>query len=489
MISKQQQATIDILNDLHRDWEPHVGQLEVGRKIINGKLSTLFIQCGRKWGKSEFAIYMLWRHALLNPKSACYYVAPSMVHGRKLIWTDPRLATFCNVHKEGTNQHKYIDKLNSNEMIVRFKNGSFIQVLGSENYQAANGLRPGFLVYDEFCEFHPRFHETMNPNRMVYKCPLVIIGTPPMQDSINREQYITYADECKKKKNSFWIRQSSYRNPHIDPKELDQEKENLLARGEDYLWYSQYEAKLTAGGRNIIFPMIGDQHFHKHSSLMYEIKNDISKLEWFCVADPGTTTVMGLLFCAVNPYSKQIYILDEIYEKDPRETSVSLIIPRVKKIVEDLASPVDFDSEWIKVYDEAAAWFCNEVANQFGYFFMPTLKVHNKKEHGISLIKDILVHNVVKISDRCENLRREMENYVADEDGKFPRTNDHLIDCFRYFLAAAGYSMVEVMEAVRSLGPRVPGPDPHAVQSKKMGNDLDFMDWTSAYENLEWDGE
>ena len=170
-INKHQQLYLQIINDLHEKWSPHKGQLGVGKRFLNDELKTVFLQCGRKWGKTEFAIYMLWRHALLNPGSSCYYVTPEMTHGRSLVWTDPRLVGF--------GPGKYVSKVNSNEMLIRFKNQSFIKIIGSENYAAANGLRPSFLVYDEFCEFHPSFHETMNPNRIVRKCPLLIIGTPP----------------------------------------------------------------------------------------------------------------------------------------------------------------------------------------------------------------------------------------------------------------------------------------------------------------------
>ena len=55
------------MDDLHTFWQPHTGQLDVGRPLISGKASTLFVQCGRKWGKTDFAVYLLWRHALLHP--------------------------------------------------------------------------------------------------------------------------------------------------------------------------------------------------------------------------------------------------------------------------------------------------------------------------------------------------------------------------------------------------------------------------------------
>lgn len=473
-ITPQQKLTIDILNKLHANWTPNEMQLEAGRAIVNDDVDTVFLQCGRKAGKSEMAIYLLWRIALLKPNAQCYYVAPEFSHGKKLIWNDPRLLQM--------GPKDLILSVNSTECIIKLKNGSVIQILGSENFQAANGLRPAFLVYDEFCEFNYRFHETMQPNRIVNKCPLMIIGTPPLQGSKNREQYINYAEECKSNKRAKWLRYTSYSNPHIDPKWLDEERNRLFARGEEYLWYSQYEALITAGGKNIVFPMMGDKHVYDHNRLVDEIRRDVRNLEWYCIVDPGTTTVMAFLFAAINPYSKQIYIMDEIYEKKASETSVSLVVPRAIEIARELAPSVDFGNDWIKVYDEAAAWFSNEAHQQFGIYFMPTLKAHNKKEHGISLIKDILVHGVIKISSRCVNLVNEMKSYVAKEDGSFPKGGDHLLDTFRYLLASASYTMVEVKEAARLLGPRNPADIDNSVQHKSFSGDLDDLDWTSEFD-------
>ena len=107
------------------------------------------------------------------------------------------------------------------------------------------------------------------------------------------------------------------------------------------------------------------------------------------------------------------------------------------------------EDDWIKTADEAAAWYMVEVMDQFGVYFFPTQKHLNKKEHGISLIKDLLIYDIVRISDRCTNLIDEMEKYAKDDKGNIPKKNDHLIDCFRYLLGAANYNMVEVMERIK----------------------------------------
>ena len=430
--------TAQIIEDLHSNWKPHSGQLRAGKALFVDDVRNLFIQCGRKWGKSEFCIYSLWRWALLNPGSACYYLAPQQKQAREIIWSAGRLQRF--------GDKKYIKKINDQEMRIYFKNGSFIKVDGSDNYESYRGITPDFVVYDEFKDFHPKFHEGMAPNLAVRKAPLVIIGTPPDREC----QYTILAEEFRGRSDSFWIRMDSYSNPHIDRGWLDNEKKKLVARGEQDVWEREYEARFIRGGASAIFPMIHeDRHFFPHHELLLEIKRDLHKMDWFCITDPGTTTCFAALFGCVNPYTKKIYILDVIYETNQEFTSTRKIYPRLDAKMMEFFPLSSVEDDWVKVYDEAAAWYAQEVMDQYGIYFFPTQKHLNKKEHGLSLIKDILLHNLVKISDRCRKLLWEMQNYVKDDKGNIPKKDDHLIDCLRYFLAAANYNMVEAMEIMK----------------------------------------
>ena len=91
---------LQIMDDLHKHWNPHPGQIKVGSSLIKGEVNTLFVQCGRKWGKTDFAIYLLWRHALLNPGSTCYYITPELSHGREIIWHNSRLTQYARERDE-----------------------------------------------------------------------------------------------------------------------------------------------------------------------------------------------------------------------------------------------------------------------------------------------------------------------------------------------------------------------------------------------------
>jgi hypothetical protein len=241
--------------------------------------------------------------------------------------------------------------------------------------------------------------------------------------------------------------------------------------------------------------MLTLDHVRQHASLIKQIERDVHNMEWYVTADPGTTTVMAALFVAINPYTKQFYILDEIYESKKDRTSVQVVMPTIIQKCKELYHGSRLDEDWIKTADEAAAWFMSEVSAQYGYAFMPTLKLHHKKENGISLIKDMLASGTVYISDRCTNLYKEMSEYVTKPDGSFIKGRDHLIDALRYTLAAAQYTTAEVRRAQAALGPRNAwdladsNEYRHLQSASKKGLDVfDDTDWieASAVHNDDW---
>lgn len=488
VLNKEEQYRLQLIEDLNKPrgegveagltTRLHAKQVEALHSLYSGNKKLIFVPCGRKFGKSEIAAYVLWKQALENPGSACYYIAPEASHGRKIMWDTQRFQKFL-----GKDSSKYLKGDPSNvEMKVKFKNGSFIQVIGSENWASANGLTPDIVVYDEFKIFHRQFHIEMDPNRAAKAAPLVVIGTMPKVGDRNKDQYEALLNYAQHNPQSCAVHTfTTFDNPiNLAPDRLASIEEQiriLRDRGEEDVVQREYYSRIVPGGSRAIFPMFTPERYVRPFNEVYaEISRDLHKLEWYLMTDPGTTTCFAALLIALNPFTRKVYILTEIYETDQHMTSVRMMYPRMEAQCLRLYPKGSITDDWIKGYDEAAAWFSQEVMQQYGVYFMPTNKAATTKENGISLIKDQFIHDLVVITDECPKFIKELTEYAIDDRGKIPNRNDHAIDTFRYFNMLSNYNMQEVLEAVRAKSPLFPvvGRSPNYDDL-----DSDFDDWTT----------
>lgn len=407
------------------------------------------MRCGRKFGKSEFSIYTLYRWALTRPNGQFYYIAPFYNQAAELLWKPQRLQNFM-----GNHSHKYIADIAETDRRITFKNGSFIKLVGSDNYEAGRGLNPDGAVIDEFKDIDYRFYTGFEPNLLAKKAPILIVGTPP--DTFDHF-FVRTEEDFKLDPRGAYFKKPTYTNPYIDKEELDLERKAAEAKGELPKFMREIMAEIVPGGALSIFPMfqspmvdaagkfVGEtSHVKSAAILEAKISRNYKDYSFYCAFDPGSSVCFGVLFMAVNKYNKQVIILDEIYEKNRNLTTGKLIYPRAVKIMERYA-PV---AKWQKVYDYAASWFQVEINNEFGVALMPCTKDVNKKDVALSVIKDFMLaeddakEKLFIVSDKCEKLIWEAANYATDEEGRIPKINDHLMDCLRYNFNSAGLHTV-----------------------------------------------
>lgn len=431
-------AFANAMAEIYSRWSPHEAQAHIIHHLFYLKKRRLFLEWGRKGGKSETEYAILWLWALLFPGSSCYYIAPFMKQAKEIAWAPQRLQNFGP-------KHYLIGPPNNTELRINFANGSFIKLDGSENYEAYRGITPDIVIYDEFKDFRPEFHVAMEPNLAAKKAPLIVAGTAPETED---DKYFSLADEVAADLDGFHLRIPSWMNPHLDKEWLRKTKDMLYKRGEGHIWEREYGAKRVFGGPASIFPMYSDSMVHPHARLMEKIHKDRRKLQWYITADPGNMSVFAVLFTAVNPYTRDVYHLDELYITEQMLTSTSKVIPEIKTIRDGLFPDWEAmdDDPWCLTSDEAEAWFITEALSDFDLNFMPTRKSLHDKEEGLSLIKDQMLSEKVFISDRCQKTKWEVQNYTRDKNGKPPKKNDHLIDCWRYLNAAAGLNLTDIDE-------------------------------------------
>lgn len=425
------------LKALHERWKPHPAQVAVGKALLHDRKRDVFAQCGRNFGKTELVAYLLWRWAWTFPGSENYYFSPYMKQSREILWSSRR------VQELGPSD--WISKVNEQEMRIHFHNGSWIKLDGSDNVESYRGVKPkGLTIFDEFKDFRPEFLEAYDPNRAAYDTPLFVIGTPPEFEG----QFTSLARAWAADPGKAFFKFPTASNPHISPDWLAKKKAELYARDEGDKWEREYMAEFTRGGSKRIFPMLKPELVKPHASVMQRIEKDKRRLEWFVVADPAGASTFAVLFGAINAYTREVFLLDEIYEQNQSEMTVKRIGERILSMTRQL-----FKGEWRYVYDEAETWFANEMLEHHELPFEPTNKAKHDKLTGLSLIKDVMLADKLTVSSRCVKWFWEADNYQKDDEGRIVKKNDHLLDCTRYLLGAAHYSLNESTEYVKEADP------------------------------------
>jgi len=453
--------------DLRLVYTPTMGQKKVLYALLFKLLALVFVQCGRKFGKTSIGIYCLWWFAMVFDGCEVYYLADTQTHARELVWANQRLQGFLKKVKRKRGESgedyekrkrqaqathdKWVDKINNSEMRIVLTNGSFIKADGTDNFANADGLEPQFVVEDEFKHHDKRFREAMEPNLDVYNGSELIIGTPPDNGD---NYYCEVANDAKRRDDAAFFTMESFTNEHVYPggekgSKFQKVVKKYIDRGDWDVLRREYYAQIVAGGSKSIFPMFEpleiDEHnrivaYSKHVRPHAELVDNIKRYpkDWeFCVAmDPGTVTCFAVLFGARHRKTNSVVFLDEIYEKDQRKTSTRSIFPRVLKKMDEYNA---YHDDWLMVYDNAAAWFANEVAVEFGYGLTPCMKDLKDKEAKLGQIKDVMNAGLWFSSERCRSLSFEKVNYIKDKNGKIPKENDHLIDCERYWFNGLHY--------------------------------------------------
>lgn len=421
------------LKALHKIWQPHQGQIPVGRALFSEGVKRVFCQFGRRAGKTEMAAYSMIRWALTNPGSAIYFLGPEQKQVREILWEPGRIQALVP-------PEFLAGEPNNTMMRIRFKNGSFIKLDGSDSINSYRGLRMSFLVIDEYKDCDPLLLDVITPSLKDFDAPLLVIGTPPDAE----DHYTQLAAEIRADPESRYFQMPSTGNPYLKPEVLERERLKLVARGDEDVWRREYLAEFVPGGKRAIFPMYNDKtHVAPYAAMHAEIRRTFGQWDFFVAADPGTASVFAVLLGAINRFDRRVFICDELYETNQLETSVGRVWPRVNAKLQELAPDHLRDESPIIVVDEAAASVRVELLDRFGVNSWPTRKAQNSKLDGLSLVKDLMLSKKLLLSDRCKDLSAEIRGYMLNKQGQPLKAKDHAIDALRYLLGVANYTAEE----------------------------------------------
>lgn len=400
----------------------------------------------------------MYMFGLLFEGSEIYYVADEKDHARDILWDNGRLPYFFTSFRQQPNesfddyqqrrvkgrqlQSKWVVGVNSSEMKVTLHNRSILKVDGAKNFSKADGLSPTLVIYDEFKDHDRRYDERMRPNLKALGGRICIIGTASHEPQ-EEAYYFKVEDEFSKRVNYKSFIKPCYENPHVysgpDDPDLKAEEQAYRDRGEYHIFAREYLSLIVPDTQRAIFPMFGDKHIGEYSEMLWSINKTRHQWDFYISFDPAGASVFAVLLVAINRVDKRFWLMDEIYEDIPAETTVKHIYPRCQKLMSEINQT---SSDWVHIYDHAEKWFQLELAQEFDVHAHPCIKDVKNKDESLSVLKDAMIYDRFKMSSRCINTRKEYRNYKKDEKGRIPKEHDHNIDNTRYVKNAAMYNSV-----------------------------------------------
>lgn len=433
------------LNSLNSLWTPHEAQFKILTSLFKEGKKRVFVNCGRKFGKTELALYFLKRKALERPGSVLYYVSKTQESAKDIVWKNRRLQSFGpkGYLKEGK------EGIKETEGSIHFKNGSSIYLVGSNmDVDSLVGVEPYAVVYDEYRTHNPAFHETMDPNYAPYDAQLLILSTPPKLEDIESGKTRHYRDMinvCSENDLYEYYNFSSFENPNENvQKYLVRKKEELYSIGLGYVWEREYMARIVPGDKNTVFGEISDDLLSPHLDVMRTIREDEGKFEFFTITDPSGQKRWGVLFAALDPYDKTLYLLDSIVldasdERQKVQMSALILWDLIEKKMKKIL-PNSKHSDWNHIYDSSESFFANSVNIHVDSSIELTPVNKNRKgfgvEEGFSAIRDLISSDSIVFSDRVSTLILELQGIQFDPiSGKAKKVFDELTDCLRYLIS------------------------------------------------------
>lgn len=214
-------------------YNPHKEQERIHRSINNDNHKYYVLCLGRQFGKSLLATNQALYWAL-NSKCDIAWVSPIYNQANKV---------YEQVVKAFAESPGVIKKKDGQKLRIEFLNGSTFQFFSAERYDNIRGFTFDYLIIDEFAFIDSEaWTEVLRATVLVKGRKVLLISTPKGK---NHFYQIYQLDGVNEQYKSFSM--SSYDNPLIDKKEIDDAKLTLP----DHIFRQEYLAEFIDGAGSI----------------------------------------------------------------------------------------------------------------------------------------------------------------------------------------------------------------------------------------------
>jgi len=155
-------------------FKPRSYQLPLFDAVENKGYKRVLLIWPRRAGK-DMAAFNLAIRAAIRKVQVIYYIFPTYAQGKKVI--------FDSIDNDGNRILDYvpnelIESKNTQELKLRFVNGSLIQIVGSDNFDSLMGTNPKLCIFSEYSLQDPRAYSYIRPILTANDGVAIFLSTP-----------------------------------------------------------------------------------------------------------------------------------------------------------------------------------------------------------------------------------------------------------------------------------------------------------------------
>jgi phage terminase large subunit len=330
-----------------------------------------------------------------------YYFFPSFAQGRKVLWDF--------IDKDG---YRVLDHLpeqlisgkpNATEMKIRLKNGSLIQIIGTNNIDSIVGTNPIGSVFSEYSLQDPTAWTLIRPI-LVENNGWAVFNFTPRGQNHGKELY-----DMAKTNPSWYCQLLTVNDTTKDDSsriitDADIEAERVAGMSEDYI-QQEFYCSFTLG--------VEGSYYAKYMQDARD-ENRVANVSWnkqsrvYTAWDIGFGDSTAIIFYQL--VGKDIHIIDYYENHGEGLPHYAKVLTDKPYIYADHYAPHDIDS-----HSFSSGLSAREVGADLGLKFIPLPTLKLRLEDGIEAVRGIFPRVWID-EKKCKKLILGLENYRKEFD-------------------------------------------------------------------------
>ncbi len=375
-------------------------------KIAEDSHRFRVVCCGRRFGKTTEAVEEIKGKALSGEANIAY-IAPTFQQARDIAWEMLK-----------SELKPIITRINESRLELEVRNmqnsTSKISLRGWEAVETLRGQKFNFIIIDEVASmrnFLSNWNEVVSPTLTDTKGECLFISTPKgfnhFYDLYNRES----SDPDFK---SFHF--TSYDNPYLPIEEIDRQKFSIP---EDS-FAQEYLADFRKTEGLVYKEFDREKHLFDDSQLIRNVVDNFAGID-FGFKNP--CAIIHLM----RDEEENYWVYNEFYEREKTDEQIAEYV---------------MHQNFNRVYPDPEAQGAIKALRDKRINVRDVFKGKDSIKTGITMIRELLISNRLKIHKRCVNLIYELETYsypdkkdMRNENENPIKENDHALDALRYAIS------------------------------------------------------